>query len=459
MEKLAMISSLFNPPKSVRGAKILNREAFKTIINLPALRIEAKKCSLFLKNLSKCLLNQPRMRNIVPDTSAKDKKILLLNPQKSLDTLEKQDREFVESHGAEETTYELVLGYEHWTAEQVLRAVLPDEITEVPSSFETIGHIAHVNLRDSQLDYKKLIGQVLLDKNSPQIKTVVNKTNTIHDVFRFFQMEVIAGENNLHTSVKQDGCIFEFDFSKVYWNSRLQSEHGRLVALFDSDDVVCDMFAGVGPFAIPAAKKGCTVYGNDLNPASYEALLKNAKLNHVEDKVHAFNMDGSDFVRKMVQSSSSSSPSSSSPPSSSLSDQRIGITKNDTKIWKPFTHILMNLPASAVEFLDVFHGLYSAHRRLTLPTIHCYCFSKSQSPGEDAQKQVEQRLGTSLASQCSVHCVRDVAPKKVMVCVSFKLPPSVAYADVTGNCDIESKRHRDDNADAEKEAKQAKLEA
>jgi len=159
MEKLAMISSLFNPPKSVRGAKILNREAFKTIINLPALRIEAKKCSLFLKNLSKCLLNQPRMRNIVPDTSAKDKKILLLNPQKSLDTLEKQDREFVESHGAEETTYEMVLGYEHWTAEQVLRAVLPDEITEVPSSFETIGHIAHVNLRDSQLDYKKLIGK------------------------------------------------------------------------------------------------------------------------------------------------------------------------------------------------------------------------------------------------------------------------------------------------------------
>jgi len=115
---------------------------------------------------------------------------------------------------------------------------------------------------------------VLLDKNSPQIKTVVNKTNTIHDVFRFFQMEVIAGENNLYTSVKQDGCIFEFDFSKVYWNSRLQMEHSRLVEFFDPGDVVCDMFAGVGPFAIPAAKRGCIVYANDLNPASYEALLK-----------------------------------------------------------------------------------------------------------------------------------------------------------------------------------------
>lgn len=154
-----MTSTFFSPPNTVKGMKILNREAFKTVISLPALRIEAKKCSLFLKNLSKCLLNQPRMRNIVSDSTETTKKILLLHPQKSLNALEEQDREFVQSHGAEGTTYELLLGYEHWTAEQVLRAVLPAEISEVPSSFETIGHIAHVNLRDSQLDYRKLIGK------------------------------------------------------------------------------------------------------------------------------------------------------------------------------------------------------------------------------------------------------------------------------------------------------------
>ena len=283
---------------------------------------------------------------------------------------------------------------------------------------------------------------MLLDKNSPQIKTVVNKTNTIHDTFRFFKMEVLAGESNLYTSVKQDGCIFEFDFSKVYWNSRLQTEHSRLVEFFDLDDVVCDMFAGVGPFAIPAAKKGCIIYANDLNPASYEALLKNAKINHVKDKIYAFNMDGRDFVRKMVEVSSSSSPSSSS--SSSTTDQ--SIKGNDSKILKPFTHVVMNLPASAVEFLDVFHGLYSAHKHLVLPMIHCYCFSKSQSPGEDAKQQVEEKLGSSLTSECNVHCVRDVAPKKVMVCVSFKLPESVAFADIVEKSGSEFKRERDDNS-------------
>ncbi len=30
-----------------------------------------------------------------------------------------------------------------------------------------------------------------------------------------------------------------------------------------------DMFCGIGPFAIPAGKKGCTVFANDLNPGTW----------------------------------------------------------------------------------------------------------------------------------------------------------------------------------------------
>jgi tRNA G37 N-methylase Trm5 len=42
------------------------------------------------------------------------------------------------------------------------------------------------------------------------------------------------------------------------------------------------MFAGVGPFAVPAARNtGCQVYANDLNPKSYEALVSNALRNKV----------------------------------------------------------------------------------------------------------------------------------------------------------------------------------
>ena len=44
---------------------------------------------------------------------------------------------------------------------------------------------------------------------------------------------------------------------------------------FSKDDVVADVFAGVGPFALPAAKKGCAVLANDLNPESYKYLKIN----------------------------------------------------------------------------------------------------------------------------------------------------------------------------------------
>lgn len=51
--------------------------------------------------------------------------------------------------------------------------------------------------------------------------------------------------------------------------------------MFQPDDLVADVFAGVGPFALPAAKKGCAVLANDLNPESYKYLTLNIKNNKV----------------------------------------------------------------------------------------------------------------------------------------------------------------------------------
>ena len=142
-----------------------------------------------------------------------------------------------------------------------------------------------MNLRDEYLPYKKIIAEVLVDKN-PTIRTVINKVDDVgtHSEFRTFGYEVLAGPDDMEVEMSEGDCIFKFNYSKVYWNSRLQTEHKRLVDSFKPGEVVCDVMAGVGPFAIPAGKKGVFVWANDLNPESYEAM----KVAVVRNKVSPF---------------------------------------------------------------------------------------------------------------------------------------------------------------------------
>lgn len=81
--------------------------------------------------------------------------------------------------------------------------------------------------------------------------------------------------------MSEGDCIFKFNYSKVYWNSRLQTEHKRLVDSFKPGEVVCDVMAGVGPFAIPAGKNGVFVWANDLNPESFAAMKEAVTRNKV----------------------------------------------------------------------------------------------------------------------------------------------------------------------------------
>lgn len=211
------------------------------------------------------------------------------------------------------------------------------------------------------------------------------------------------------TKVKENYLCYEFDFSKVYWNPRLETEHTRIVSLLKQGDVLFDVFAGVGPFAIPAAKKKCVVFANDLNPESYKWLQHNCKLNKVDKTVRAFNMDGRDFLKGPVKEELV---------------RLLSLKERESAL-----HLVMNLPGMAVEFLDAFRHLLEGEPASTelLPTVHCYCFSKHEDPVQDARERVESYLGTSLKGLCSVVLVRNVAPRTEMMCVSFRLPSSVLY--------------------------------
>ena len=91
----------------------------------------------------------------------------------------------------------------------------------------------------------------------------------------------------------------------------------------------------------------------------------------------------------------------------------------------------MNLPATATEFLHVFRGAFrrSSH---PLPLVHCYTFMRGteEEAVRGVRAEVEEKLGGQIPENdpsWQVHVVRDVAPNKVMLCVTFRVPESIAY--------------------------------
>lgn len=295
----------------------------------------------------------------------------------------------------------LTLFYTYWSMSEVLEVLLPEGVI-IPTGFETIGHIAHLNLRDEHMPYKKLIASVVLDKNKPKIQTVVNKTDVIQNNYRTMQLEVLAGNGSLRTMVIESGLRFQVDLGTVYWNSRLATERQRLVNIFRNLDVVCDMFSGVGPLAISAAKKVKYVYANDINPNAVGYLERNMVLNKLEKKIEVFNMDARRFVSAIYSS----------------------------KHVQPITQIVMNLPNDAVEFLDVFKGILcntKSELHCVMPMIHVYGFSKAEDPEHDFHERINLTLGENIDT-VEMHRVRLVAPGKWMICATFTLPQSVASA-------------------------------
>ncbi|XP_038686258.1 tRNA (guanine(37)-N1)-methyltransferase 1 isoform X2 [Tripterygium wilfordii] len=284
---------------------------------------------------------------------------------------------------------------------KVLEVLLPKNLI-IPSAFETVGHIAHLNLRDEHLPFKKLIAKVVLDKNRPKIQTVVNKIDAIHSDYRTMQLEVLAGNRSLVTTLVENGLRFHVDLATVYWNSRLATERQRLLSGFTSNDIVCDVFSGVGPISIAAAKIVKRVYANDLNPYAVDYLERNSILNKVERRIKVFNMDGRRFIHAMFASEKAQS----------------------------ITQVVMNLPNDAAESLDAFKGIYRDKPKsgeFTLPRIHVYGFSKAQDPEFDFHERIRIAL-SEVAVDVEMRRVRLVAPGKWMLCASFVLPLSVAYA-------------------------------
>lgn len=270
-------------------------------------------------------------------------------------------------------------------------------------------------------------------------------------------------------------CAFSHLMIRYYVSG---TEHQRVVDLLHKGDNLFDVFAGVGPFAIPAAKKGVAVFANDLNPDSYAALVTNIKLNKVPSSaITAYNLDGRAFMRTVLKTHlidrlqkvanavrvddettggcrvgdhvTARGLDSPTKQSENACEPAYEIHRPDDVCVVPGSDlppdefgrvfVVMNLPALAVEFLDVFPGLLAScpdliktHPAIAgcLPTVLSYAFSKSDDPEGDVRARAERMLGQPLPVGAMVRMVRKVAPNKDMFCLVFQLTPSILFESV-----------------------------
>ncbi|MFB6137699.1 MAG: class I SAM-dependent methyltransferase family protein [Halobacteriaceae archaeon] len=259
------------------------------------------------------------------------------------------------------------------------------------------------DLLDFEPTYERLGDIVVLDEDDPEraraaadavvasaldAKTVVNRASPVQGETRVREWDVLHGEDT-ETVHREYGCEFALDIAAVYFSPRLATERHRVVEQVAPDEHVFDMFAGVGPFVIPAAKRGAEAVGVDVNPAAVRYLRGNAERNGVADRVTAVEGD----VRAVA---------------------------GEWAGWAD--RVMMNLPHSADAFLDA--AVTLAGEECVLHYYDIQHEDDPYGPGEAAIREAATAADAGQPYDVTVetrHTVRSYAPHELNVVLDVRL--------------------------------------
>lgn len=155
----------------------------------------------------------------------------------------------------------------------------------LPKGFQRIGHIVILNLKPQLRDFSKPMAKLILN-SYPYVKTVCT-SGGVSGEFREPKAEWLAGDKKTETLHKENNCIFKLDVRKIMFSKGNLAERARVPRLLSPEEVVADLFAGIGYFSIPIAKlaKPKKVFSIEKNPVSFHYLKENIRLNRVQDSI------------------------------------------------------------------------------------------------------------------------------------------------------------------------------
>jgi len=253
-------------------------------------------------------------------------------------------------------------------------------ISQAPGAYELIGDIAIIDQNEENVVD---IAKVLLQHKN--IRTVFQATSAVSGEYRTRELLFIDGEKKTETIYRENGCRYLLDVSSVYFTPRLSTERMRIAGQVKDGEKVVDMFAGIGPFSILIAKRFplARVVAIDKNPVAIKYLRENARLN----KIKNIEIKEGDALEEVM-----------------------GISNAD--------HVIMNLPHSAMEFIDAAMGIIKRGG-----VIHFYAISHEADLFDGIFKEIEEhasRAGLQVIA-LDKRIVRTYAPYQYNVCIDFRV--------------------------------------
>ncbi|WP_423792961.1 tRNA(Phe) (4-demethylwyosine(37)-C(7)) aminocarboxypropyltransferase Taw2 [Methanocaldococcus indicus] len=145
--------------------------------------------------------------------------------------------------------------------------------------YQKIGDILVVKRDLSQKEIETLV-------NKTKCKTIVRYTTQITGEFRTPNVKILFGKET-ETIHKEHKCLFKLDVAKIMWSQGNIKERERIAKISNKNEIVIDMFAGIGYFSIPIAKysQPKKIYSIEKNPISFYYLTENVKLNKLKNVV------------------------------------------------------------------------------------------------------------------------------------------------------------------------------
>lgn len=148
----------------------------------------------------------------------------------------------------------------------------------VPSGWERIGDVVVLRIPPAGRVHAATIARV--HGQSLGARTVVEDRSGIHGPTRTPDVRVLWGDGTETVHI-EGGVRFKLDVARVMFSSGNVAERMRIVDGIREGDVVVDLFAGIGYFALPIAVRvpRATVHACEVNWVAFEYLLENVRLN------------------------------------------------------------------------------------------------------------------------------------------------------------------------------------